>query len=177
MRASQTLMGVVNIWFQGLENVMPIRAGRLCRDAGVQHALRYVVRMAVIWGMATGVVTVLASMYARELLHLVYGRDAAQYYWLLRWYAALNVLMFLGLPVRSLLRALEQTGGIFAGFLAASIFSVVAVGPLLTRFGLAGAVAGLIGAQAIFQCVLLFHAYRCVSDRTVQSGEPLTASL
>ena len=177
MRASQTLMGIINIWYQGLENVMPIRAGRLCRDAGVQHAVRYVVRMAAIWGGATGVVIVLASVYARELLQFVYGPDAAEYYWVLRWYAALNALMFLGLPVRSLLRALEQTGGIFGGFLAASIFSIVAVVPLLSRFGLSGAVFGLIGAQAVFQGVLMFNAYRCVRDRTPQSGELLTAPI
>jgi O-antigen/teichoic acid export membrane protein len=175
MRASQTLMGIVNIWYQGLENVIPIRAGRLYRDGGVQHAVRYVVRMAVIWGLATGVVIALASIYARELLRLVYGPDAAEYYWVLRWYAALNALMFLGLPVRSLLRAFEETGGIFGGFLAASIFSIVAVVPLLSRFGLAGAVFGVIGAQAVFQCVLMFNAYRSVKDRTPQSGELLTA--
>ena len=134
MRASQALMGVVNIWYQGLENVIPVRAGRQYRNGGVPRAVRYVVRMTVIWGTATGLVSVLVSIYARELLHLVYGRDAARSYWVLRWYAALYGLMFLGLPARSLLRAFEQTSGIFGGFLAASIFSIIAVVPLLARF-------------------------------------------
>ena len=50
----------------------------------------------------------------------------------------LQVLIFLGLPLRSLLRAAEHTRGIFVGFVAATVFSITAVIPLLRSFGLAG---------------------------------------
>ena len=154
LRAAQSIVGVTNIWQQGLENVVPLHAGRLWRGEGPMQAVRYVGRVSLAWTFITGMFVTAVVMYAGPLLSRVYGAEVAEYAWVLQWYAALQLLIFLGLPLRSLLRAAERTRGIFLAFAAAAVFSVAAVVPLLHAYGLAGALAGLTGAQIVFQCVL-----------------------
>ena len=168
LRAAQSLVGIANIWHHGLENVIPSHAGRLWRQESPWHAVLYVGRVTLIWTLVTAAFVGTVIVYADELLLAVYGPEIAAYGWVLQWYAVLQLLIFLGLPLRSLLRAAEQTRGIFLGFAAAALFSVVTVIPLLKAYGLVGALAGLTGAQVAFQCVLTtqiwWHLQQCRDD-------------
>lgn len=160
LRAAQSIVGVVNIWYLGLENIMPLRAGQLWRGDGPRHAARFVGRLSLLWTAVTGAFVALVFYFADPLLLAVYGPQAEGYRWVLQWFAALQLLIFLALPLRSLLRAAEDTRGIFLGFVAATIFSVAAVLPLLHTLGLAGVLVGLTCAQCVFQAVLAWHLWR-----------------
>lgn len=160
LRAAQSIVGVVNVWYLGLENVIPLHAGKLWRGAGPGDAVRYVGRLSLIWTGITGLFVATIVLFADPLLLAFYGSQVAPYRWVLQWYAVLQLLIFLGLPLRSLLRAAEQTRAIFTGFVAATLFSVAAVLPLLRTYGLAGALAGLTCAQLVFQFVLALHIWR-----------------
>src|SRR4029453_9353369 len=139
LRAAQSIVGVVNVWYLGLENVIPLHAGKLWRGASPGHAVRYVGRLSLIWTGITGLFVATIVLCAEPLLLAFYGPEVAPYRWVLQWYAILQLLIFLGLPLRSLLRAAEHTRAIFTGFVAATLFSVAAVIPLLGNYGLAGA--------------------------------------
>jgi O-antigen/teichoic acid export membrane protein len=160
LRAAQSIVGVVNIWYLGLENIMPLRAGQLWRGAGPWQAARFVGGLSLLWTAVTGVFVALVFYFADPLLLAVYGPQAEGYRGVLQWFAALQLLIFLALPLRSLLRAAEDTRGIFFGFVAATIFSVAAVWPLLHMLGLIGVLVGLTCAQCVFQAVLAWHLWR-----------------
>ena len=172
LRAAQSIVGVVNVWHQGLENVIPIQAGMLWRGASPRHAIRYVGRVSLIWTLITGGFVTAIALYADPLLRAVYGEQVAEHRWVLQWYAGVQFLIFLGLPLRSLLRAAEQTRGIFLGFAAATVFSVATVLPLLGHWGLTGALVGLTAAQVVFQVVLALHMWWHFQD--VQAGRSMT---
>jgi O-antigen/teichoic acid export membrane protein len=172
LRAAQSIVGVVNVWHQGLENVIPIHAGKLWRGASPRHAVRYVGRVSLIWTLITGVFVTTIALYADPLLRAVYGEQVAEHRWVLQWYAVVQFLIFLGLPLRSLLRAAEQTRGIFLGFAAATVFSVATVLPLLGHWGLTGALIGLTAAQVVFQVVLALHMWWHFQD--VHEGRSMT---
>lgn len=160
LRAAQSIVGVVNIWYLGLENIMPLRAGQLWRGDGPRYAASFVGRLSLLWTAVTGAFVALVFYFADPLLLAVYGPQAEGYRWVLQWFAALQLLIFLALPLRTLLRAAEDTRGIFLGFVAATVFSVAAVLPLLHAFGLAGVLVGLTCAQFVFQSVLAWHLWR-----------------
>jgi len=160
LRAAQSIVGVVNVWYLGLENVMPLHAGQLWRGAGPRQAARFVGRLSLLWTGVTGAFVALVVYFADPLLLAVYGPQAEGYRWVLQWFAALQLLIFLALPLRSLLRAAEDTRGIFLGFVAATVFSLAAVLPLLHTLGLAGVLVGLTCAQFVFQSVLAWHVWR-----------------
>lgn len=173
LRAAQSIVGVVNVWFLGLENVIPLHAGRLWRGRGPAHALRYVVRLSLIWTAVTALFVAAVVLYADPLLTVVFGNHTAEYRWVLEWYAALQLLIFLSLPLRSLLRAAEHTRGIFVAFVATTIFSLCGAIPLLRAFGLAGVLTGLTAAQVVFQGVLLLHAWKQFRQHTQIAAVPV----
>jgi O-antigen/teichoic acid export membrane protein len=172
LRAAQSIVGVVNVWHQGLENIVPVQAGRLWRGMSPGHAVRYVTRVSLIWTLITGVFVTTIALYAGPLLRAVYSPQVAEHGWVLQWYAFVQLLIFLGLPLRSLLRAAEQTRGIFLGFAAATVFSVATVFPLLSHWGLTGALIGLTAAQIVFQGVLALHMWWHFQD--VRHGRSMT---
>jgi O-antigen/teichoic acid export membrane protein len=133
----------------------------LWRTESPSSAVRYLSRVSLLWTAITGTFVAAVVVLADWLLPAIYGGQVTPYAWVLQWYAALQLLIFLGLPLRSLLRAAEQTRGIFLSFVAAAIFSALAAIPLLRSYGLAGVLIGLTGAQIVFQCVLTLQIWGC----------------
>jgi O-antigen/teichoic acid export membrane protein len=163
LRAAQSIVGITNVWQHGLENIVPLRTGQVWRDEGPRQAVRYAARVTAAWAGITAIIAVPIALGAKTLLSTIHGADTADYDWVLQAYVFLQVLMLFGLPLRSLLRAAEQTRGIFAGFTVAALCSVVSVVPLLRSYGLAGALVGLGGAQVAFQGVLLIYIWKGLS--------------
>jgi O-antigen/teichoic acid export membrane protein len=77
-----------------------------------------------------------------------------QYAYVLRLYALLYVIVFLGGPLRAGLQALEFTAPVFWSYLAMTAFSVALAIPMAKRLGLSGTMLGLIGAQILFQSIV-----------------------
>src|SRR6266705_190923 len=153
LRAAKNIMGITHIWFFGLENVMPAKASRAFSRGGTRELRSYLGRAALVWGGATALFAVVVSLAPGIWLKLIYGNSFGQYGFLLRWYAAAYVVIFLGLPLRSWLRALEYTKPIFWGYVASSTFSLALAVPFTRYFGLRGAMAGLIVAQLLLHGV------------------------
>ena len=73
-------------------------------------------------------------------------------------------MIFLGLPLRSWLRALEYTQPIFWGYVASSAFSLALSVPITRYFGLRGAMAGLIVAQLLLHGIAVIGLIRRSSN-------------
>ncbi|MEJ2202081.1 MAG: oligosaccharide flippase family protein, partial [Desulfuromonadaceae bacterium] len=58
LKASQNIMGVSHILFQGLENIVPARASRIAHSAGLKSMFRYLGKVFVFGGAAVGMVAV-----------------------------------------------------------------------------------------------------------------------
>jgi O-antigen/teichoic acid export membrane protein len=77
-----------------------------------------------------------------------------QYGYILRLYALLYVVVFLGGPLRAGLQALEFTVPIFWSYLAMTAFAFSFAVPMAKWLGLSGSLLGLIGTQILFQAVV-----------------------
>ena len=53
LKASQNLMGVTHVWFQGLDNVVPVETARRLREGGVHSMLAYTRSILLKWGGLT----------------------------------------------------------------------------------------------------------------------------
>lgn len=166
LRIAQNLMGVTHIWLQGLENTVPVRAARRLHEAGVRGLRHYILEVAALWGGLTLAFAAVVSIAPGFLLRILYGPTYANYGYVLRWYALLYVLIFLGLPLRSGLRALEHTRPIFISYTAMTAFAALFAFPFAKFFGLSGAMLGLIGTQIIFQSVMAFSLRARLAERS-----------
>jgi O-antigen/teichoic acid export membrane protein len=166
LKASQSLIGVSNILFLALDNVVPIRAAQHYSAEGAAGLLHYLARVTRIGLAAIAAICLCFAVYPAFWLRLVYGVEFVQYGFLLRWYSALYVLTFLTLPLRSGLRAIERTASIFVAYAIAALFSMVAAYPLVGKLGLVGVLVGLLSIQALLLGTMLVPFRRTLFARS-----------
>jgi O-antigen/teichoic acid export membrane protein len=154
LRASQNLMGVTHIWFQGLDNVVPVETARRLQQGGTYSMLTYTRSVLLKWGGLTLLFAIAISITPGFWLGLIYGPQMVQYGYILRLYALLYVIVFVGSPLRAGLQALEFTAPIFWSYLVMTAFAFAFAVPLAKWLGLSGSLVGLIGAQILFQSIV-----------------------
>jgi O-antigen/teichoic acid export membrane protein len=155
LKASQNLMGATHVWFQGLDNVVPVETARRLREGGVHSMLRYTRSILFKWGGLTLLFALLMAATPGFWLRLLYGPEMVQYGYVLRLYALLYVIVFTGGPLRAALQALEFTVPIFWSYLAMSAFAFAFAVPMAKRLGLSGTMIGLLATQILFQGIVL----------------------
>jgi O-antigen/teichoic acid export membrane protein/thymidylate kinase len=156
LKAAQNLMGVVHILFMGLENIVPVGAARHFHVGGKKALCGYLKHVSLFGVGATLAVALLAFVAPELWLRLVFGLEYQGYGYLLQWYAVIYILIFLSLPLRSGLRAIEHTRNIFWGYLLATLFSLLAAYPMTKYFDLSGVVGGLMTVNLILVLTLWF---------------------
>jgi O-antigen/teichoic acid export membrane protein len=154
LKASQNLMGATHVWFQGLDNVIPAEAARRLHEGGVRRMMAYVRSALFKWGGLTLAFAIVMGSAPGFWLHLVYGPQMAQYGYVLRLYALLYVLIYVGSPLRAGLLALEFTAPVFWSYLAMTVFSISLAIPMAKWLQLNGVMIGLLGTQVIFQGIV-----------------------
>jgi O-antigen/teichoic acid export membrane protein len=154
LRASQNLMGVTHIWFQGLDNIIPVETARQLRQNGVHSMLAYTRSILLKWGGLTLLFALVVVAAPGLWLRLIYGPQMAQYGYILQLYALLYMIVFVGSPLRAGLQALEFTVPIFWSYLAMTAFAFAFAIPFAKWLGLSGSLFGLIGAQVLFQSIV-----------------------
>ena len=156
LKAAQGIVGVLHVLFLTVENVMPVRAARLLGEKGVGALRRYAGEVYLVGGSVTVATALVVAIAPQFWLGLFYGAAYADYGGVLQGYAALYVVVFLGLPVRIMLRTFEITRPIFTAYAINALLSVALAHLAVARFGLAGVIGGLMLLQIIMHgwCLL-----------------------
>jgi O-antigen/teichoic acid export membrane protein len=104
----------------------------------------------------------------------------AQYGYILRLYALIYVLIFVGGPLRAGLLAMEFTVPIFWSYLAMTSFAIVFAFPMAKWLGLSGSLLGVLGTQILFQSIvgvtLIVKSRRVAQEAGLASLPPAAAS-
>jgi O-antigen/teichoic acid export membrane protein len=147
VRATQNVIGPVNIAFQAMENIVPIRAGEEMRRGGVRSAAKFLYRFG-----AAGFLTLLAlfsaaSLLSGHFLSFFYGHQLRVYAGVLN----LQMLYFLlAWPIRQLtflFRTIESTRPILISSVVAAVMSMSLVYPMVRGYGALGIVMAAVGGQ------------------------------
>ena len=155
LRASQNLLGVTNVWFQSLENVIPAEAARRLHTGGAGAMLRYLRKSAAVWGGATFVFVIGVSVAADPLMRLVYGNSFGGFGYVIRWSACTCIATVLMVPPAAGLRAMENTKPIFYTNVISAILGYSLAVPLVKAFALRGTVGGALLGRVVALVVLL----------------------
>jgi len=177
LKAGQNIMGVVHILFQGLENIVPVRASFYLHKSGFQSMAHYLRKVTVWGGLATGILAVAVSVSPEFLLTKIFGDDYQGYGYILIWYAVIYVVSFLSLPLRILLRTIEKTFPVFLAYILMTIFSVLTAVPMVQEFGLQGVLIGMlilviISASTLYVFAKYKYGFSMITNNEF-SKEPL----
>jgi O-antigen/teichoic acid export membrane protein len=160
VRATQNVVGPVNVAFQAMENIVPIRVGEEMRRGGIQQAAKYLWRFGIRGFLLLLVAFLVIAFFSKSFLSFVYGRQVARYAGILN----LQLLYFLLVwPLRQftyLFRTIGKTTVILGAALVAAMTSLVLVYPFVRSFDSLGimlaAVAGQL-ANLLFMTVAWMH--------------------
>jgi O-antigen/teichoic acid export membrane protein len=116
--------------------------------------LAYIRSVLFKWGGLTLAFALVMGAAPGFWLRLVYGPEMAQYGYVLRLWALIYVLIYVGAPLRAGLLALEFTAPVFWSYLAMTIFSISLAIPMAKWLRLDGVMIGILGAQVLFQGIV-----------------------
>jgi O-antigen/teichoic acid export membrane protein len=147
VRATQNVIGPVNIAFQAMENIVPIRAAEDMRRGGIHKAASFIFRFGAVGFVALLLLFSAASLLSGRFLAFFYGHE-------LRVYAGvLNLQMFyflLAWPIRQLtflFRTIESTRPILLASVVAAVMSISVVYPMVKNYGALGIVLASVAGQ------------------------------
>jgi O-antigen/teichoic acid export membrane protein len=147
VRATQNVVGPVNVAYQAMENIVPLKASEEMRRNGIVGVSRFLLHFGAKGFIALAVVFLGISVFSREFLTFFYGHKVAIYAGILN----LQMLYFLLLwPLRQfsyLFRTIGETSAILTSSLAAAITSVVLIYPCIRSFQAMGIMVAAVGGQ------------------------------
>jgi len=158
VRATQTIIGPVNVAYQAMENIVPLRAAEEMRRGGIKRASTFLFRFGALGFVALLLFFSVAAIFSTRLLVFFYGPK-------LNGYAAvfdLQMLYFLlTWPIRQvsfLFRTIKSTRPILISSIAAAVISIGLVYPAVRTFGALGIMVAAVAGQ-IGNLVYLFLAW------------------
>lgn len=160
IRAALTLMGPVNVLYQLLDNVIPVRGAHVYATGGESGLVGYLRRAGTFFAVLVGVPILIAAVFARPILTLVFGHAYSGFAALLIW-AGIN--MWLALIYRGLVYyhlTLKKTAVLARSSMAVAVVSVAACALLTRHYGAAGAIQALVVGQLLNIAILMTSALR-----------------
>jgi O-antigen/teichoic acid export membrane protein len=160
IRAASILLGPVIMLYQLLDNVIPVRAARAYATGGELSLVRYLQRTGVTLAMIISVPILLACVFARPIMTLVFGPAYGGFASLVIWSGIYNWLMLIYRGFVYYYRTLNKTTLLARSAMVVAAVSVTACLLLTRRYGATGCMEALVAGQAVNVSILLYYAMR-----------------
>ena len=147
VRATQNIVGPVNVAYQAMENIVPVRAAEEMKRGGLQRVSAFLLRFGSAGFIALLVFFSVAAVFSGRFLSFFYGRQLHAYAGVLD----LQMLYFLlTWPLRQiafLFRTIKHTRPILIASVVAAMVSMAVVYPAVRGFGAMGIMVAAVAAQ------------------------------
>lgn len=157
MSAAANVVGMVNILFLALENLVPTRAAAVYAKGGKASLTRYLRRVALIGSVTILAIVIIASLWSEYWLKLFYGSAYEGYGWMIAWWSAYYLMSFIQRPLSIGLRVLGNTRDLFLASLSGALFAICLSYPII-RIG--GATGAMIAVCLVHACTLVILGLR-----------------
>jgi len=154
LRATEQPLRALAILYQGLNNLLPVRATRLLLKEGPEALKAFTERIALLGFLPVGIFALAAAFWAKPLLFYLFGPEYVDSAWLLRGFSLIYLLAWFETPIMAALRALEETQVVFKATLWPALLSLALLYPLLQYQGLLGGLSLLLLATLLRQGLL-----------------------
>jgi len=165
LKACQNVLAALHIFFQGMENFVPVRASLYLYDSGFSALRNYINRVLLFGG--AGVLILLSTTYflSSHLLAALYGDDYLAYGYVLKIYSIAYLFLFTAFPLIFGLRAIENVKAVFVAQLFSSAFVFIVGWFAVEVYELQGAAVMILISYIIQNIILSLHFYRNGSSK------------
>lgn len=181
IRATQNVVGPVNVAYQAMENIVPIKAGEEMRRGGIRRVAKFLYHFGAQGLVVLAIFFLIIGLFSREFLEFFYGHEVAVYglvldlqlvYFLLYW------------PLRQfnyLFRTINRTPALLMASFLAALASMVLIYPCVSSFGDIGIMFAAVAGQTVNLLYLAWVWMRIRSslelvDGTADAAPQLVAS-
>ena len=151
IRIAQSIVGIMNIFFIALEFYVPGKAILIFSKYGREYLLNYMFKLSVVGFLICLLFSITIIFTAENLLSILYGVDYIKYSSIIIYFSFFYIIVFLGYPMRFILRAMNKMKDMFWAYLFATIFSLLMAEYMIKKFDIWGVVLGLAISQLIMQ--------------------------
>ena len=149
LRAASSIVGLIIIIFQALDNFAPTQASRTLHRAGGEELLRYMARLSGLTALLVAAFVALINYDPDWLVQVIYGSGYKDLGYVIRWLSAASCAYGAAVLLGIWAAAIEQTRMIFCSYAFAAIFTAVACYPMTRYLGIDGVVAGCLVVELI----------------------------
>ena len=167
IRACQTILNMVNVFFQSFENIIPSNTSIKYSTEGVSSMKNYL-RLFTYKGLISVLFILLIILFfSKNILTIIYGSEIANYSNILIFLSFIILINFFHFAPIYGLRTLEKTRPIFISYLISSIFAVVLSDYIISKFEMKGFIMGLYFSQIII-LIFLYYSYQSVLKKFIK---------
>ncbi len=159
LRATQTILRPTQVLLTALDTLMVSRMAAAHENGG-PRALRLLTRQIYIATFPiVAAYYLILVVFSQPILRLLYGEAYVSYGWLLAANSLTQVLVYLGTPVGTALRAMKLTAPVFKAYVISVVFDLTVGIAAVATMGLIGAVVGMAIHLLIMNAVLWRHYF------------------
>jgi O-antigen/teichoic acid export membrane protein len=148
LRLVQSFFGILNVLLQVVENYFLPKIAKIYHE-NKQTAKQYLLKLTLNGLLIFGSILLLLFMFPDKAIAIAGGIQYVKYSFLVQFMAILYLIIFLGYPIRIMIRIKLLNQSFFIGYLFAFVFTLISFQWLLVNFSISGAVLGLISNQLI----------------------------
>lgn len=164
IRIMQNTMGLFNVLFIFLENILPINFANIFKKYGFIKMYEYY-KLKLIQGVLIMLVLISIIFFmSDEIINLLYGTEYLQYSHLLIGYFVIYMFLYLNTLQRILIRTVEKTKIVFFSYIITSIFSIVFSYYFINKYGIDGVIYGTIITQILIVIIIYFEINKLYKD-------------
>lgn len=148
LRLVQSFFGILNVLLQVVENYFLPKIAKIYHE-NKQTAKQYLFKLTLNGLLIFGSILLVLFMFPDKAIAIAGGIQYVKYSFLVQFMAILYLIIFLGYPIRIMIRIKLLNQSFFIGYLFAFVFTLISFQWLLVNFSISGAVLGLISNQLI----------------------------
>lgn len=149
IRIAQNVVGILNVLFAALENIVPLKAAQLLSQSGRKMTLHYFKVILIYGGTATATILTTIALGREYIIEWFYGIQYLEYSNVFLGFTIIYVLVFVNTILGFVIRTFEMNRIFLISYITTSVFSIVAAKPIINQFGVYGVVLGIVGTQLI----------------------------
>ena len=148
-RACQTLVNIINLLFQSLENIIPRKVSKVFGSGSIKDMKVFLKEFATKGFFAVTIISFIIILFSKFLINFFYGTETAEYYKFMIYLSMILPITFLTFPYTYGLRAIGKTKPIFISTVLSSFFAILASKFVITNFHVYGLIVGIFFTQII----------------------------
>lgn len=157
IKAAQNIFGIINIFFQALDNFMPSEASRRLTQNNLKSMMSYLYIVAIFSAIIVILFSVLVYWFRESITIYIYGSANENTLNAMFWLIPIFLLMALIKPLQVSLRGLEKTFPIFFAQLVSACISIISAELLIEKYQVNGVMLGMLFVQVSVFLILLFY--------------------